>query len=81
MTFDTLLDKIKREDKKVAIFDTNEHSATQGGKTDNEISETIPLKTNPKEKSGVELSLENLQPTISKHSDVLPKKHETSVKD
>ena len=48
-------------------------------KTDNEISETIPLKTNPKEKSGVELSLENLQPTISKHSDVLPKKHETSV--
>ena len=79
MTFDTLLDKIKREEKKVAIFDTNEHSDTQVVKTDNEISETIPLKTNPKEKSGVELSLENLQPTISKHSDVLPKKHETSV--
>ncbi len=79
VTFDTLLDKIKREGKKVAVFDTNEHSDTQVVKTDNEISETIPLKTNPKEKSGVELSLENLQPTISKHSDVLPKKHETSV--
>jgi len=79
VTFDTLLDKIKREEKKVAVFDTNEHSDTQVVKTDNEVSETIPLKTNTKEKSGVELSLENLQPTISKHSEVLPKKHETSV--
>ncbi|WP_299063259.1 DNA translocase FtsK [uncultured Polaribacter sp.] len=40
----------------------------------------ISLKTEKKVKSAVELSLENLQPTISKHSDVSTTKEEITLK-
>jgi S-DNA-T family DNA segregation ATPase FtsK/SpoIIIE len=78
VTFDHLIDGIKKDETKATISVSNEHSSTQRIETDNEPSETIPLKTDPTVKSGVELSLENLQPTISKHSDVITKKQETS---
>ena len=44
-----------------------------------EVSETISLQTEKKEKSRVELSLENLQPTITNHSDVSSKKEEATL--
>ena len=78
VTFDHLIDTIKKNETKADVFVSNEHPTTQMVETDNEVSETIPLKTEPSAKSGVELSLENLQPTISKHSDVITKKKETS---
>ena len=78
VTFDHLIDTIKKNETKADVFVSNEHPTTQMVETDNEVSETIPLKTDPSAKSGVELSLENLQPTISKHSDVITKKQETS---
>ena len=78
VTFDHLIDTIKKDETKADVFVSNEHPTTQMVETDNEVSETIPLKTEPSAKSGVELSLENLQPTISKHSDVITKKKETS---
>jgi len=79
VTFDHLIDGIKKDETKATISVSNEHSSTQRIETDNEPSETIPLKTDPTVKSGVELSLENLQPTISKHSDVITKKQDTSA--
>ena len=78
VTFDHLIDTIKKDETKANTSIPNEHPTTQMVETDNEVSETIPLKTDPSAKSGVELSLENLQPTISKHSDVITKKQETS---
>jgi len=78
VTFDHLIDTIKKDETKADVFVSNEHPTTQMVETDIEVSETIPLKTEPSAKSGVELSLENLQPTISKHSDVITKKKETS---
>ena len=80
VTFDNYLEKIKRKkDKKQASdFIPDDHSSDQIVATDKETSETIPLKTAPKEKSRVELSLENLQPTISKYSDVIPAKNQTT---
>ena len=78
VTFDHLIDTIKKDETKANTSIPNEHPTSQKVETDNEVSETIPLKTDPSVKSGVELSLENLQPTISKHSDVITKKQETS---
>jgi S-DNA-T family DNA segregation ATPase FtsK/SpoIIIE len=81
VTFDNYLDRIKRkrEEKQAAEYNPDNHSTNQVIATDKETSETIPLKTAPKEKSRVELSLENLQPTISKHSDVITPKNETTL--
>ena len=78
VTFDHLIDTIKKDETKANTSIPNEHPTSQKVETDNEVSETIPLKTDPSVKSGVELSLENLQPTISKHSDEITKKQETS---
>jgi S-DNA-T family DNA segregation ATPase FtsK/SpoIIIE len=78
VTFDHLIDTIKKNETKANTSIPKEHPTSQEVETDNEVSETIPLKTDPSVKSGVELSLENLQPTISKHSDVITKKQETS---
>ncbi|KGL64017.1 FtsK/SpoIIIE family DNA translocase [Polaribacter sp. Hel1_85] len=87
VTFDRFIENLKRkreerraqaliESELVDETSTNEDTEIKA----KEVSETIALKTDKKEKSGVELSLENLQPTISKHSDVSAKKEEIPLK-
>jgi len=85
VTFDSYIEKLKQkrvenELKKVQDEALNEiptEEIIQTAKTDKKI-ETVSLKTDKKEKSVVELSLEQQQPTISKYSDVTSKKEETA---
>ena len=87
VTFDKYIEdlKIKREERKAQAIIEEETEATTireevtPVKRTTENTETVSLKTDKKEKSGVELSLENLQPTISKHSEVTEKKEEISL--
>ncbi|ARV14490.1 DNA translocase FtsK [Polaribacter sp. SA4-12] len=91
VTFDKYLENYKKNREKrraeeliekesvndiVSSTSTNEALKTET----KEETKTITLKTDKKEKSVVELSLENLQPTISKHSDVSNKKEEITLK-
>ncbi|PQJ73494.1 FtsK/SpoIIIE family DNA translocase [Polaribacter butkevichii] len=86
VTFDKHIEnlKIKREERKAQALIENETLTEEKiiEKTPVKASEetaTISLKTDKKEKSDVELSLENLQPTISKHSEVTTKKEEITL--
>ncbi len=87
VSVDAYLEKIKQK--------RTERKANELIKTENKHEEKINQKTlqkeiiteiasekeiGNKEKSGVELSLENLQPTISKHSDVKKEKREVTLK-
>jgi S-DNA-T family DNA segregation ATPase FtsK/SpoIIIE len=89
VTFDKYFEnyKINREKRKAQELIENESvsenltSTNKVLKTETkEVNKTISLETDKKEKSVVELSLENLKPTISKHSDVSNKKEEISLK-
>jgi len=74
VTFDKYLDNYKRnQEKRKAEELIQSESVNENSTNDN-------LKTDKKEKSVVELSLENLQPTISKHSDVSNKNEEITLK-
>jgi len=83
VTFDKYLENYKRnQEKRKAEELIKNESVNETATLANEVlkSEVISLKTDKKEKSVVELSLENLQPTISKHSDVSNKKEEITLK-
>ncbi|MEO9571606.1 MAG: DNA translocase FtsK 4TM domain-containing protein [Polaribacter sp.] len=87
VTFDKYIEnlKIKREVRKAKELEKTESNSINKSseyieKLEKKTNDTIPLKTDKKEKSGVELSLENLKPTISKHSDVSAKKEEITLK-
>ncbi|WP_343330256.1 FtsK/SpoIIIE family DNA translocase [Polaribacter staleyi] len=86
VTFDKHIEnlKIKREERKAqALIEnetlTEEKIIEKPPVKASEETATISLKTDKKEKSDVELSLENLQPTISKHSEVTTKKEEITL--
>ncbi|MCL7763040.1 DNA translocase FtsK [Polaribacter sp. Z014] len=86
VTFDKYIEdlKKKREEREIrreqeAILSETETEEIAPVKTV-ENTETISLKTDKKEKSVVELSLEKQQPTITKYSDVTAKKEEISLK-
>ena len=82
ITFDKYLDRLKRkkEEKKSEESFKKEILNSEILEVDKkEVSETISLQTDKKEKSRVELSLENLQPTITNHSDVSSKKEEGTL--
>ena len=72
VTFDKYLDRLKRKKEENLNSEILEVDKK-------EVSETISLQTDKKEKSRVELSLENLHPTITNHSDVLSKKEESTI--
>jgi len=81
VSLDTFIEKIKQErlERKAANIEAK--------KTDSvlevtELNEMLPETSTPnkKEKSEFELSVENLKPTISKHSDVSSNKQEISLK-
>ena len=74
VTFDKYLDNYKRNQEKRKAQELI-HSESENETSTNDI-----LKTDKKEKSVVELSLENLKPTISKHSDVSNKYEEITLK-
>jgi len=87
VTFDKYLDnlKLKREQRRVQEIIDSEKVVEEKGdkevKEENEkVSETVNLSSDRKEKSEFELSLENLKPTISKHSDVSSAKEEIKLK-
>ena len=82
VTFDKYLDRLKRkkEEKNSEESLKKENLNSESLEVDKkEVSETISLQTEKKEKSRVELSLENLQPTITNHSDVSSKKEEATL--
>ena len=82
VTFDKYLDRLKRkkEEKNSEESLKKEDLNSESLKVDKkEVSETISLQTEKKEKSRVELSLENLQPTITNHSDVSSNKGEATL--
>ncbi|MDN3619087.1 DNA translocase FtsK [Polaribacter undariae] len=85
VTFDKHIEtlKLKREEREARkaeeeVFNETTQETVTPVKTV-EKTETVPLKTDQKEKSVVELSLEKKQPTISKYSDVTSKKEEISL--
>ena len=83
INFDTYLEKLKtkREEKSTEELVQNANLNNEVMATDKkEASDTISLQTDKKEKSGVELSLENLQPTITKHSEVGTDEEEIIIK-
>ena len=83
VTFDALIDKIKQkiEARKLARLERENQEDTVSTideePKDEEISETISLEKD--KKSNFEISLENLKPTISKHSDVKKTKEDEPV--
>ena len=84
VTFDKYLDnlKSKREKRKAQKIIDAEKDINEL-ETDEEIekvTEPINLSSDKKDKSEFELSLENLKPTISKHSDVTSLKEEIPLK-
>ena len=82
VTFDKYLDRLKRkkEEKNSEESLKKENLNSESLEVDKkEVSETISLQTEKKEKSRVELSLENLQPTITNHSDVSSNKEEATL--
>ena len=82
VTFDKYLDRLKRkkEQKNSEESFKKEQKNSDILEVDKkEVSETISLQTDKKEKSTVELSLENLQPTITNHSDVSSKTEESTL--
>ncbi len=75
VTFDQFIEKLKqrRAAKEALELEKAENEPLQKVVVEDEkteIAKPISLSSNKKEKSVVELSLENLKPTISKHSDV-----------
>ncbi|MFK8060140.1 MAG: DNA translocase FtsK 4TM domain-containing protein [Polaribacter sp.] len=85
VTFDKFIDqlKVKREERKAKklVEAENEILDTEVAKVDlEEIAKQVSVKSDEKEKSEFELSVENLKPTISKHSDVNDKKEELTLK-
>ena len=89
VTFDKFLENYKRnQEKRKAEELIQNESANETATLANEAlkpeakeeNKTTSLKTDKKEKSVVELSLENLQPTISKHSDVSNKNEGITLK-
>jgi DNA segregation ATPase FtsK/SpoIIIE, S-DNA-T family len=82
VTFDKYLDRLKRKKEEKNLEDSlkKEKLNSEILEVDKkEVSETISLQTDKKEKSRVELSLENLQPTITNHSDVSSKNKEGTL--
>jgi len=82
VTFDKYLDRLKRkkEEKNSEESFRKEKLNSEILEVDKkEVSEIISLQTDKKEKSRVELSLENLQPTITNHSDVSSTKEESTL--
>ena len=81
VTFDAYLEKLKRKrEERVA----QEALVSENTTIEKDVEEIIDKKvdnlTDKKEKSEFELSLENLQPTISKHSNVNAVKEEITLK-
>ncbi|PWG04473.1 FtsK/SpoIIIE family DNA translocase [Polaribacter aquimarinus] len=80
VTFDAYFEKIqrKREERKAKEFEKSKEKITEKNE---ETSKSIDLTTSEKkEKSEFELSVENLKPTISKHSEVEKPKAEYPLK-
>ena len=84
VTFDKYIENIKRKREALKaeenILNDEETENLNVNENDNNISETISLETNKKEKSEFEKTLENLKPTIAKHSDVSSPKEEIKLK-
>ena len=85
VTFDAYLENLKRkrEERKAEALLVAENEIEENeidSIEQNETTDPISLNTDKKEKSEFELSLENLQPTISKHSDVTTPKEEITLK-
>ncbi|MCL7754230.1 DNA translocase FtsK [Polaribacter sp. Z022] len=87
VTFDKYIENYKRnrEKRKAQELEELENStiveeSQETNEIKDETSDSIPLKPEKKVKSAVELSLENLKPTISKHSDVTDKNEEITLK-
>ncbi|WP_299053584.1 DNA translocase FtsK [uncultured Polaribacter sp.] len=89
VNFDVYLEKLKqkREERKNAAPKENTHTENTEETTNNislkeeeNTSENNVSATDEKEKSSVALSVKNLQPTISKHSEVNTPKEEITLK-
>jgi len=84
VTFDTYLEnlKTKRAEREATAALDLEDIDTQNVKTTStkEVEETKEIITDKKEKSEFELSLENLKPTITNHSDVTNTNEEIKLK-
>ncbi|WP_299670107.1 DNA translocase FtsK [uncultured Polaribacter sp.] len=80
VTFHQIIENIKRKKaEKEAAESLLDDKETTTEKHIVETSETISLTSDKKDKSEFELSLENLKPTIAKHSDVSTKKEEIKL--
>jgi S-DNA-T family DNA segregation ATPase FtsK/SpoIIIE len=80
LNFDTFIERLKQKKNKKEARELSEEEASIEGETlvsATKKTETLPHK---KDKSEFELSLENLKPTISKHSEVTSKKEEITLK-
>lgn len=86
VNIDAFIEKVKQSklEREARELEELEYSAIDKTVIETEEKEVV-AKTNPKkqeekkEKSGVELSLENLKPTISKHSDVKTEKEKLTL--
>lgn len=79
VTPEKVAEKLKRPEKEISEDVATEITEEETTKEVTLETTTTDIKEEPKEKSGFELSVENLQPTISKHSDVSATKTEPKV--
>jgi DNA segregation ATPase FtsK/SpoIIIE, S-DNA-T family len=82
VTFDTFIENLKQKKLKREAQRIENENKNSTNNVEDSIEEKV-VDSNPEEnkpKSEFELSVENLQPTISKHSDVNKKKEELSLK-
>ncbi|QNM86536.1 DNA translocase FtsK [Polaribacter pectinis] len=85
LTFDAFIEKMKQkrienQEKRLASENETKTLDDDSEKTENQNIELKNTIKETKEKSEFELSVENLKPTISKHSDVGSKKEELTLK-
>jgi len=80
VTFDTIIEKIKQKKTENEARRLSKQEVQLQENSETLATNTVKLSSETKNKSEFELSIENLKPTISKHSEVNPKKEEITLK-
>jgi S-DNA-T family DNA segregation ATPase FtsK/SpoIIIE len=80
LNFDTFIERLKQKKNEKEARELSEEEASIEGKNPVSASKKPEILSHKKDKSEFELSLENLKPTISKHSEVTSKKEEITLK-
>ena len=84
VTFDKYIENLKRKREEKALeeeeYNAMDKASNEAEEIEKETTKSVKPTSDKKEKSEFELSVENLKPTISNHSDVASNKEEITLK-